>query len=800
MTTPFQLTQSFVPTQIPGCQLWFDAADQITLTYSSGTSLSQWQDKSSNAYSVLQPTASNQPTVTQFAQNRLPGLQFATNTFLYQTATSMPNFTTGPATSVLIAARNASVNTGWNITNTIWFTSSGSNATTRYHFSFNYDSTDGTTLFANGSLVGNVTSNVVAPSANAIFGFTASANSATIHTNGSTNSYPGVTLPDAIGSTTFIFNDPRNLPQGSDNIMIFEMVGYNTQISVAQRQQLEGYLAWKWGMVANLPADHPYKTTSILSLPPFPNAPRLKYATQAKLFQPTQVSGCTVWLDGADPNGNGTIPSNGSSVASWVDKSSNGMSVSAASSQPTYSTAIQNGLGAVTYNGSQNLTTGNVLASKFAGNTVNLTLFCVFSFSNTVTGSTYASPFCWANAGGVPRIALSAGNNADGVMMDVGSNAIGRTTFSVPPPTFDNTFYFVSYFKNGVNTQLNLNGSNKATTSNQDTNQFGSSSYAFNVGNGYENSAYFMRGNVGEILFYNSTLSTQNFQLVEGYLAWKWGLQASLPSSHPYKNAPVYSLQPFPVVPRIPYMTNKYFNPTSITGCSLWLDAADSSTVTLSGVNVTQWNDKSGTGNTASNVGTIPYTGRIGTLKAMNYTGTVSTYFTGTLVNTGTTLSALSVFLMNSSSYSSARILSLATSGSFDYNSVLYTTPISRGASDFSAYRNLTVLGKSTAIFGVPVFASSVFTGASNTFYLNGTPGSTVSSSGNFGYSNYEIGGSFGEENLVPLDGFIGEVIHFNTALSTSQRQQVEGYLAWKWSLQNNLPANHPFKLFPPSP
>jgi hypothetical protein len=93
-----------------------------------------------------------------------------------------------------------------------------------------------------------------------------------------------------------------------------------------------------------------------------------------------------------------------------------------------------------------------------------------------------------------------------------------------------------------------------------------------------------------------------------------------------------------------------------------------------------------------------------------------------------------------------------------------------------------------------------MFTGASNTFYLNGTSGSTVSSSGNFGYSNYEVGGSFGEENLVPLNGFIGELIHFNTALTTSQRQQVEGYLAWKWSLQNNLPANHPYKLFPPSP
>jgi hypothetical protein len=28
----------------------------------------------------------------------------------------------------------------------------------------------------------------------------------------------------------------------------------------------------------------------------------------------------------------------------------------------------------------------------------------------------------------------------------------------------------------------------------------------------------------------------------------------------------------------------------------------------------------------------------------------------------------------------------------------------------------------------------------------------------------------------------------------------VEGYLAWKWGLQGNLPPNHPYKLFPPSP
>ena len=38
------------------------------------------------------------------------------------------------------------------------------------------------------------------------------------------------------------------------------------------------------------------------------------------------------------------------------------------------------------------------------------------------------------------------------------------------------------------------------------------------------------------------------------------------------------------------------FSPRSIAGCSLWLDAADASTITLNGTNVASWQDKSGNG------------------------------------------------------------------------------------------------------------------------------------------------------------------------------------------------------------
>ena len=49
------------------------------------------------------------------------------------------------------------------------------------------------------------------------------------------------------------------------------------------------------------------------------------------------------------------------------------------------------------------------------------------------------------------------------------------------------------------------------------------------------------------------------------------------------------------------------------------------------------------------------------------------------------------------------------------------------------------------------------------------------------------------------LNGNIYEILVFNDYLSDPQRQIIEGYLAWKWDLQSNLPDNHPFKSAAPS-
>lgn len=47
-------------------------------------------------------------------------------------------------------------------------------------------------------------------------------------------------------------------------------------------------------------------------------------------------------------------------------------------------------------------------------------------------------------------------------------------------------------------------------------------------------------------------------------------------------------------------------------------------------------------------------------------------------------------------------------------------------------------------------------------------------------------------------DGYMAECLVFNSVLSESDREKVEGYLAHKWGLASVLPIDHPYKLAPP--
>jgi hypothetical protein len=95
-----------------------------------------------------------------------------------------------------------------------------------------------------------------------------------------------------------------------------------------------------------------------------------------------------------------------------------------------------------------------------------------------------------------------------------------------------------------------------------------------------------------------------------------------------------------------------------------------------------------------------------------------------------------------------------------------------------------------------------IFNGTSNTisFYQSGTVTSSGTPQFTYGAGGtITLIGSYGGGGF--LQGQIYEILVYNTALTASQRQQVEGYLARKWgiSISATLPSTHPFKSFPPA-
>ena len=66
--------------------------------------------------------------------------------------------------------------------------------------------------------------------------------------------------------------------------------------------------------------------------------------------------------------------------------------------------------------------------------------------------------------------------------------------------------------------------------------------------------------------------------------------------------------------------------------------------------------------------------------------------------------------------------------------------------------------------------------------------------------SGYTIGAFIGGAYGGHFPGDMCEVVILNSEASTDTRQRIEGYLAHKWGLTANLPANHPYKVNPPAP
>jgi hypothetical protein len=112
-----------------------------------------------------------------------------------------------------------------------------------------------------------------------------------------------------------------------------------------------------------------------------------------------------------------------------------------------------------------------------------------------------------------------------------GITSVYNTSPSVFELTIDQEGNAVYQWITGTAQGVTYQGYGPLTSSTADANNDG-----IYIGTRGDTGASF-QGVFYEIIAYNTVLSTTERQTVEGYLAWKWGLQAQLPSTHPHISA-----------------------------------------------------------------------------------------------------------------------------------------------------------------------------------------------------------------------------------------------------------------------
>ena len=522
--TPIQLSPS----------AWYDAADSGTITL-SGSNVTQWNDKSGNGRNMT--VGGNSPTIATASLNGLNTIAFDNRT-VTQTLIGTYNYS---GTNITLAAVAFSTRgSGTTANPRIWSLNSTGN--------LDYQNTQGMLMGYAGSNFAllyrnNATAAQSTVSTNALWSFhvgTKSGGNATISSNGESRA-TGTTSTAAFGFNEFRIGGATTGDGGLfGNIAEALMLPY--AVTISEQQQIEGYLAWKWGLVANLPSTHPYKNSppyigyqSIFNqvvgiFSRFINRPPIiGDGVAPTLWSPIQLSPAA-WWDASDST---TITLNGSTVSQMNDKSGNARNLvqATAALQPTFTTNGLNGLSTLTF-----ASTGNVMTTSANFPLTGNATFSVFYVYRKTT-ATNGTLFGW----GTTSAALGAFGFYDDNTF-AGFAYAGANTYFVSVPS-NNVWNLMSYTKaaGAINTTSTsfLNGTDN-TVAGSSTSTPNILSNLFALGRWADFSAAFI-GNIAEMIITSTTATTAERQQVEGYLAWKWGLVANLPSTHPYKNSPPFA-------------------------------------------------------------------------------------------------------------------------------------------------------------------------------------------------------------------------------------------------------------------
>ena len=245
------------------------------------------------------------------------------------------------------------------------------------------------------------------------------------------------------------------------------------------------------------------------------------------------------------------------------------------------------------------------------------------------------------------------------------------------------------------------------------------------------------------------------------------------------------------------------FTSNTFPGMTLWLDADTASTFTNtnpSSGGAVSWNDRSGNNRNAVNSSGC-------TIQMSTFNGKPSIYFPpssqqltiSSLTLDTFPLTYFAVFNWQSTSNSSTNFLlssnyppylNLQFYQQFTTNGYQFASGVTGGQANATLYSNVfssTLLSTFTLL--------TLQLNSPNNYVLNINGSSSVGAGSNFSAYPSESSGKSTSAFIQSILGmYVSEMILYQgTTLTQPQYQQVEGYLSWKWGLNDKLPTTHPY-------
>ena len=514
----------------------------------------------------------------------------------------------------------------------------------------------------------------------------------------------------------------------------------------------------------------------------------------------SSIPGLHLWLDGTDAT---TMTISGGLISQWRDKSAvgNHLSQATGSLQPTMGTL--SGKPAVFFDGTGRYLLSSPVAAMSGDNPFSA--FIVWNKTHAV--NTACRPFGWGGAdqGGFVALFGSAAGSS------LSSWSFGGTAgyqLGLQPNAEDYHIPHTTYLdgivkRSGIlrsTTECYRSGEYKVMTAAQ-----ASVSLTLNVlgwgwgyaaGIGYAQlpaAATSLNGHIGEILVFNTAVSSANRKVIENYLSKKWAvnLQNYRTGTAP-ANAPVSS-------------------PLDIPDCSLWLDASDSSTLfsdnagtTLATTVVRMWSDKSTAAQNVKTTGTGPL------LTANLQGGKPGLFFDAvgaSLISTASrstpvpcTILAVVKNLATTSAFGGVVCYGNAVNGGGNGGQGIFANGTTEYITDGSGVGASNSSDTSSAISALPKIITSQYTGANTTagskMFNNNVLEELYTGAGLETLTSVcvEVGGRTGSSQPTRLfRGNIHEVITYDRAITEPERCSVERYLSEKWGIAISPPTcGHP--------